>query len=284
MDRNSLNEVNTKMLMYLKSYNFKLCRIGLLERCKNMNVIIGNFGDLENDHMKKISMRSDDPEHFSKCSTELKEKMMRSMCNELVNLKRSVASLRITMSNEKKLVQSKLSESDWKVWMKKIEGLSRKFKIRFSNECNAAYDYHYRLKKYYSGDWDSIFSSIKDITEDLDRFVLKDESGVKFDDFEDVDEGELEKFFSEIDACVVKAGGKGDETEKRKMEVDSERGNLGAMKRKKMDRERDSDEELMLRPADDLTPISDDEEVGSDDEVGSVDVEGFRELLEKAMN
>lgn len=54
MNRDDLIQVSSKMMVYLKTYNFKLCRKGLLERSKKTGLEVGEFASLENDFLKSI--------------------------------------------------------------------------------------------------------------------------------------------------------------------------------------------------------------------------------------
>lgn len=55
MNRAELLRLTGNLMVHLKTYNYKLCKKGLLERGLEMKILIENFMNFENEWLKKTS-------------------------------------------------------------------------------------------------------------------------------------------------------------------------------------------------------------------------------------
>lgn len=202
MNRNDLARLNGNMLVYLKSFNFKLCRKGLMERCRNMGILVGDVA--ENEFLKKLACSSDDFEYTSKCLIELNSNKLSKMHAEIVKLKIQINHLSITIRNTKRTVQLSMNEENYTRWLIEINELSKKMKQKYSNECNSLYDHLFRMQKSYANDWTNIAYNIDCITKCLNGCTIgeketieRENENVEFGEFND---GDLEKLFNELES------------------------------------------------------------------------------------
>ncbi len=285
MDREDLTRSNSNLMVYLRNYNFKLCRKGLLERARNMNLLVGDFSEVENTFIKEVS-GSNDLNYKMKIWAVFKANMSAKMESELGKLKIQIKSLGLTINNVKDMVRLGTSEDFYSKWIKKINGVATRFKQKYSNEFNSLYDHIFRMNKLYGEDWNNIAYDIQSISKDIQEFTMdknQEKNIVSTGELWDSDvfeEGDLQKIFNEIEGSD-QSSLIGTQKRERKEE------NVGVKRMK-----------LTVGPADELIPISDDEMANQDgeekilkrvgfrvvDEVGSVDMDVFNSLLQGDFN
>lgn len=142
------------MTVYLKSYNSKLCRKGLLERGKSVGKLMGNFKDLETEFLVKAAQKNSDSQQLLQ---ELKEKVSTSIEKELNTLKISIRGLSKTIENTKREAKSITNEASFQKWTEHTDDIAKKIKMFYSIEANNLYDHFYKM----DGKFDQLISGIK---------------------------------------------------------------------------------------------------------------------------
>lgn len=146
MNRENLVQTTAKLVVYLKTFNFKLCRKGLLERARSTGVEIGEFSSLENAFLRGVASSGgnvQDPE----CVNIFKGNKSSRMNLELKNLIKQTESLSITIKNNKESVRMGTNVEFYSTWIKNVDNLAKRFKQKYSIECNELYDHHLRLRE-----------------------------------------------------------------------------------------------------------------------------------------
>lgn len=171
MTENELGVATGKVLVYLKGYNYKLCRKGLLERGIGVGKSFGEFKNIENEFMKRAAMPN---EKIDNLLTELKERKSEFVEKELRQLKNAMEALKKTIENAKKEVQSKISVYSYGKWLEQINGSSMRLKKLFSDEFNSLYNHLYKKDKKFE---ETLMNIVSDIArgniEICDPFVKK---------------------------------------------------------------------------------------------------------------
>lgn len=115
-----------------------------------------------------------------------------TMENEKRKLELALKAITKTIDNIKSDVHSRMDDRCYRMWWNRIENISNRFKVMYSNEANGLYDYIYKKAAKERGIWEGIMSDVKWIRENV--FVEYDPSKVSA---EMPEEGDLPKLFSE---------------------------------------------------------------------------------------
>lgn len=309
MNRNDLVQSTGKIAIYLKTYNFKLCRKGLLERAKNMNLEIGDFSNLENTFLKNVVNTN----QGFKCLDDFDKGKLRKMDLELESLRKQTESLAITIKNCKERVRLGTNNEFYSAWIKKIDNLSKRFKQKFSIECNELYDHHYRLNKRNEQDWNNIEYDIRSINSKIKEYTT-DGNNVQNNEVEvkgnlseyaflnnldegflnNLDEGDLNKIFEEVEKYEEpekieehkQPDEKANEQPNEKHNDKKRKQHIEENEEENKDGDKNSTKKIKLSFSD-LVPISDEEltedeennEIIIVDEVGSVEIGEFHDII-----
>ncbi len=152
------------MTVYLKAYNSKLCRKGLLERGLSVGKFMSEFKELETEFLRKAAQRNSNVQELVK---EIKKEKSVSILNELKILKRGMEGLTKTMENVKKEVKSMTDGASLQKWAKHTDDIAKKFKIFYSAEANNLYDHFYKM----DGKFEQLISEIERDTKLIKRNV-----------------------------------------------------------------------------------------------------------------
>lgn len=137
------------MLVYLKGYNYKLCRKGLLERGLSVGKSFGNFKNIENEYLSKIPMQNtngvkENTNGVKEIISELKKRKLDETKKEIRKLEIELQNLDKTIKNKKKEIRQKTDDFTYIKWSQFINDSGLKFKILFSDECNDLYNHLYQ--------------------------------------------------------------------------------------------------------------------------------------------
>lgn len=116
-----LSSATGSMLIYLKGFNFKLCRKGLLERGMSIGKWFGNFKELENQHLIDISLPN---ANIADLTADLKKKKAVVVKKEVNQLKVELKNLGKTIENKKREIQRRTDEYTYNKWSQHIRGRS----------------------------------------------------------------------------------------------------------------------------------------------------------------
>lgn len=131
------------MLVYLRQYNHKLCRKGLLERGMNVGKLFGDFKELENRYL--IKLMSLPSANVDELLSDLKKRKTDMVKMEINKLKLQLTNLTETIKTRKFNHQQKMDEISFVNWLKFIQDISVEFKKQFSDECNDLYGHLYKM-------------------------------------------------------------------------------------------------------------------------------------------
>lgn len=127
MNREDLVETTAKLAVYMKSLNFKLCRKGLLEQAKGVDLQLVEFSSLENAFLKSIVSTNGHGQN-AECLNKFKKNTSAKMDSEIKSLTEQVGLLSITIKNSKERVRLGTNVEFYSTWVKKIDSLSKRFK------------------------------------------------------------------------------------------------------------------------------------------------------------
>lgn len=144
MNQAKFSEFTKLALVHLKSYNYKLCRKGLLERGMQMKIYFGDFSLLEDRFLKDSFNQYSCREDLKK---KLEEKKALIVQKELGKLKTALVALDRTISNIKRDVQSLVKEETYNAWLKRVTVISNRFKCQYSEINNDLYNHLYKANR-----------------------------------------------------------------------------------------------------------------------------------------
>lgn len=98
------------MTIYLKGFNYKICRRGLLERGQTVRKSFGDFKKLENEFVQKASQKCHNIDELLK---EIREKKAIQVEKEIKSLTNAITALSRTMENVKKEVKTVTDEGSF---------------------------------------------------------------------------------------------------------------------------------------------------------------------------
>lgn len=129
-------------MILLKNYNYKLCRKGLLERGNSVNKSFGNFKDIENKFIKSTTA----PDYnINDLLQQFKKEKSDAVNNELKQLGNALEALNRTMNNIKKEIKEITDERSYTKWTERINIISGKFKVLYSQEANDLYNHLFKM-------------------------------------------------------------------------------------------------------------------------------------------
>lgn len=157
-----------------------------------MGLLIGNFETNENAYLRN-SMVIHDRNEEANLFSEVRGNTSLAMDEEIEMLKQRIESLEKAVKNVKENIQSEISERYYFEWLKLVNGLSSKFKQKYSNECNCLYDHYYRMHKYYGKEWSNINQCIGRFSKSILSFNENQDKDQSKDiwDFEGFEENDL---------------------------------------------------------------------------------------------
>ncbi len=129
-----------------------------------MKIPIGNFTHLQDAFIRDSFIQENKSEELL---AVLKDKVKKEMESEVIKLVVQLNAINKTIENKKKDVKSKVSEVLYSNWIKRINGLDKRFKQKFSNENNGLYDYHFKMNKHYGNDWNNIKFEFESLVKDI---------------------------------------------------------------------------------------------------------------------
>lgn len=156
MNREYFSQSTKNVLLHLKEYNFKLCRKGILERAIEMKIDIGEFKNAENVFLKNMFNASDDADMFEKFN----EDKRKQIDIEINKLKVALTALDKTIVNIKNDVKSKIDKRIYGEWLNRIECMSKRFKILYSDVNNNLYNHFYKLSCERNATWNNLLSDV----------------------------------------------------------------------------------------------------------------------------
>lgn len=133
----------TALMCTHQSYNYKLCRKGLLERGLSVGKMFDDFNNLENNFLKKKPISK---EH-RRIIIGIEQLQDRISEQRIATNKERIRTLDKSIMNLKSLVGLKMNESSYEKWLKQINESSMKFRTLFSNENNRLFDHLYVMKQ-----------------------------------------------------------------------------------------------------------------------------------------
>lgn len=156
MNRQHFLDSTKRVVIYLKEYNFKLCRKGLLERGLEMKISFGEFKTIEQEFLKR-SLQNE-----GNISTEelFKEKE-KSMQKEIKILENALVGLSHTINSVKSDVKSRINKENYGVWLRRITKISDRFKGLYSEINNDQYNHGYKMSKKYGNAWNNILHEVQ---------------------------------------------------------------------------------------------------------------------------
>lgn len=104
MNREYFSNQTRLALIYLKSYNQKLCRKGLLDRCLKAKLYFGDYKNIECDYLKKSLEIEVDSVHMVNFNAENEKQMTQ----EIEQLKESLNALNKSIITVKRNVEMRL--------------------------------------------------------------------------------------------------------------------------------------------------------------------------------
>lgn len=186
MNRAYFAEKTSSIVLHLKEYNYKLCRKGLYRRLLDINITFGDFKTIEKEFLGN-SMNS----QMEKQVEKLYEQKLSTMEKELKRTETSLDAIQKTINNIKLDIKSKTNDRGFTMWLKRIEGISKRFKIMYSDECNSLYNHAYKLFKTNKNAWDYILNDIQWLQNNV--FIMHDPIETLVEGF---NEGDLTNMFS----------------------------------------------------------------------------------------
>lgn len=163
MNRAELLQSTGNVLVFLKAYNYKLCQKGLLERGQEMKIPIGKFVSSENKLLKKTTSMDREQNLLA----EFKADTASDMAKELKKLTIQLKNLGKSITGTKDRVKLCIGETSYAKWSKSVDGLSMKFKQKYSNECNDLYNHYYKMNKHYDNTWGNIVHDINSMVDGI---------------------------------------------------------------------------------------------------------------------
>lgn len=152
MEREEFLNSTRMMIILLKEFNNKLCKKGLLERTLHIKLFLGDFKSIENDFIRNILTSG-----YSITLLENLRKEKENAVNDEINkLKRSTEALSRSMNTIRENLRSKLDVNMYDVWSKRIDAISTRFKIMYSDINNDYYNHFYKMSKNTDLAWSKI--------------------------------------------------------------------------------------------------------------------------------
>lgn len=157
MNREYFSQSTKSVLMHLKSYNFKLCKKGLLERAVNMKIPAGEFDKSENEFFKNILKLNAVDEPLNRLGDDKKELMTK----EIKKIEVTLEALNKTIKNIYVDVKSRMNEISYDMWINRVKSVSNKFKKLYSDTNNSLYNHFYKMSWIENNAWMNILSDVE---------------------------------------------------------------------------------------------------------------------------
>lgn len=172
MQISKITEATGKILVYIKMYNYKLCRKGLLERGMSVGRFFGDFKKMENEFLSKITNPTEN-KSFNEMLFDINQQKSNEVKIEVLRLKVELGNLFKTIQSQKRELQKSVDEFNYLRWSRCIEDSSLIFKKEFSEEFNRLYDYLYYNERKFEESMQKIADGNRKLISDIMVHLMK---------------------------------------------------------------------------------------------------------------
>lgn len=116
MNREFFTRSTKDVLIHLKSFNYKLCRKGLLRRIESLNISAGDFNKIENNFLGKSLQPKKNGLIKKQVMNEFNDKKRKAITDEISIIESALSGLKKSVGRIKADVKSRVDSRVFSIW------------------------------------------------------------------------------------------------------------------------------------------------------------------------